>query len=350
MANIYHLIGLITKWEGGFVNDPSDPGGATNKGVTITTWKKTGYDKNKDGVIDVDDLELITHQDMLEVVLRPHFWNPWQADRILNQSIANIVVDWAWHSGMGTVMLVQKILGVKADGIVGEQTLNAINTYQNQNELFMKIKMSRSFYIKCICNKRPELRCYKKGWLNRIADFKYIAMLLLCLLTSTLCSCRSISTEPNKLATTSNQVHDWEEKVAVDEKTETNHSDAISGKLLNSDSLQETTILTFSLPMIEDTSNIFLPGIAKGYAMLQRVRKIMYESMGTQSTMIKSEAHQSTINVDQQHATDSLSVIHTSLPPKKERTAHHKNGLVYFIVGLLIIAYLLGKYHQRKPS
>jgi len=61
MAKLENLSPLILKWEGGYVNNPADLGGATNKGVTLSTWKQQGYDKNGDGVIDVEDLKLINN-------------------------------------------------------------------------------------------------------------------------------------------------------------------------------------------------------------------------------------------------------------------------------------------------
>ena len=42
MAKVNLLLPFILRWEGGFVNDPMDKGGATNKGVTIATWRKVG--------------------------------------------------------------------------------------------------------------------------------------------------------------------------------------------------------------------------------------------------------------------------------------------------------------------
>ncbi|MFV0470220.1 MAG: glycosyl hydrolase 108 family protein, partial [Dysgonomonas sp.] len=60
MAKIELLVPFILKWEGGFVNDPDDSGGATNMGVTIATWKQVGYDKDGDGFIGIKDLKLLT--------------------------------------------------------------------------------------------------------------------------------------------------------------------------------------------------------------------------------------------------------------------------------------------------
>ena len=51
MANVNQLAPFILKWEGGFVNDPADLGGATNMGVTIGTWKSCGYDKDGDRLV-----------------------------------------------------------------------------------------------------------------------------------------------------------------------------------------------------------------------------------------------------------------------------------------------------------
>ena len=188
MAKLENLLPFIEKWEGGYVDDPQDLGGATNMGVTIGTWKTVGYDKDGDGDIDVDDLKQITREDMKECVLRPHYWNRCRADEIKSQAIANIMVDWVWASGVTGIKQVQALLGVKVDGIVGEKTLNAINSAQ-QRELFMRIKEARVAYVELICTKRPTNLRFRKGWLRRIEDIKWLPVLLL-LLLPLVSSCR----------------------------------------------------------------------------------------------------------------------------------------------------------------
>lgn len=192
MANIDKLLPYILKWEGGFVNDPTDKGGATNKGVTIATWKQCGYDKNGDGKIDVTDLKLISNADVRDRVLRPYYWNRWKADDIKSQKVANILVDWVWGSGAHGIKKPQMLLGVAADGIVGPKTIAAVNN-ANPDKLFDSIYKAREAFLKNIVNasvasyekkigrKATEKELLKytqkrflKGWLNRLADIKNI--------------------------------------------------------------------------------------------------------------------------------------------------------------------------------
>lgn len=85
MAKVELLAPWLFHWEGGFVDDPDDLGGATNMGVTINTWRQVGYDKDGDGDIDIEDLRLLTRDDVILHVLKPHYWDRWKADKIENQ-------------------------------------------------------------------------------------------------------------------------------------------------------------------------------------------------------------------------------------------------------------------------
>ncbi len=171
MAKLEPLAKFILSFEGGFVNRKNDRGGATNRGVTIATWKAQGYDKNGDGVIDVKDLKLISTEDAVNI-MRKNYWNRWRADDIQDQSIANALVDWVWSSGRNGIIIPQQLLGVKADGIVGSQTIKALNQ-QNAQAFFARLQKRRLQYIDNIIKADPVQREHKNGWCRRINSIHY---------------------------------------------------------------------------------------------------------------------------------------------------------------------------------
>ncbi len=171
MAKVELLAPKIFKWEGGFVNDPSDSGGATNMGVTLGTWKQIGYDKNDDEIIDILDIRLLTKADAT-IVLKKYYWDRWKADHIINQSIADILVDWVWCSGKWGIILPQRILQLKEDGIVGPMTMKMVNAV-NQQVFFQSIMHERIEFINELVIKQPKNMKFKAGWLNRLNDFKF---------------------------------------------------------------------------------------------------------------------------------------------------------------------------------
>lgn len=170
MANSSKLIPFILQWEGGFVNDPDDLGGATNKGITIGTF--TEYRKQKgQKAPTVTDLKNISESEWHDV-FKSLYWDRWKADEIKNQSVANILVDWVWASGSHGIKRPQRLLGVKADGIVGKQTIAAVNA-MDAATLFKMIKDDRAKFIDEICKARPKNEKYRKGWMNRINAIRY---------------------------------------------------------------------------------------------------------------------------------------------------------------------------------
>lgn len=165
MANVEKIVSFILKWEGGFVNDPDDLGGATNKGVTLATYtqycRKKGYP-----VPTAELLKNLSEREWTEI-LKTMYWDRWKADQIVNQSVANILVDWVWASGVHGIKRPQKILCVAVDGIVGSRTLAAVNA-RDAKELFYAIKADRIKFIDEICKARPANEKFRRGWMNRI--------------------------------------------------------------------------------------------------------------------------------------------------------------------------------------
>ena len=162
MAKAELLKPFILRLEGGFVDDPLDKGGATNKGITIDTFRSF-YGQGA----TVEQLKNITDEQWLHI-FKSGYWDKWKADNIANQSIANTCVDWAWASGTGTsIKQVQKILGVAVDGIVGKDTLTAINI-ADQRALFDKIHARRIEFVENIVRRNPSQSRFIKGWKNRI--------------------------------------------------------------------------------------------------------------------------------------------------------------------------------------
>lgn len=162
---------FVLSWEGGFVNNPADPGGATNKGITLATWQRRGRDLNGDGRIDVADLRLITDDDAKEI-MRRYYWNKWKADQIKSQSIANILVDWVWGSGTYGITIPQKLLGVDADGVVGPKTLAAVNG-QDPETLFKALKARREQHFRNIAASNTSSQQFLTGWLRRLDGIGY---------------------------------------------------------------------------------------------------------------------------------------------------------------------------------
>ena len=100
MAIIFKYFPKVLKYAGGYVNDPLDKGGATKYDVTLETWRNVGYDKDGDGDIDAQDIRLLTPDDAM-MVMKVGYWDRWKADSIINQSVAESLVEWLCVSSSG---------------------------------------------------------------------------------------------------------------------------------------------------------------------------------------------------------------------------------------------------------
>lgn len=164
MAKAEKLMTFIHKWEGNFANNPYDGGGCTMKGITLSTYREY-YGQHK----NCNDLKHITDEEWL-YIFKDGYWDKCKGDEIDSQLVANIIIDWAWMSGVVTaIKKVQRLLNVEIDGIVGRETINAINNC-NEDILFNDIYNERVRFYTNIVEKKPSQKIFLNGWLNRLND------------------------------------------------------------------------------------------------------------------------------------------------------------------------------------
>lgn len=160
MADYRILKPFILKWEGGFVNDPNDSGGATNKGVTLATYRRY---KCEDAT--VADLKAITDEEWT-AIFKQMYWDKFKADEIASQTVANLCVDWFWMSGTKAIKYVQRLIGADEDGIVGKQTLARLNA-KGDGLVLPIYNYRKDFYHRIVAN-RPSQKRFLRGWINRL--------------------------------------------------------------------------------------------------------------------------------------------------------------------------------------
>jgi lysozyme family protein len=175
MANFDAFFPTLLKHEGGFVNDPADPGGATNKGITMETFQKCA--KQYLGVEPtLDNLKALTDAQAGKIY-KPLYWDKVHGDEIEVQELANIVFDFQVNAGGNASKLLQKVLndlGAKppllVDGDIGSTTMAMLKS-MDQNEVYRRYKQGRIDYYKDLVANRPALGKFLNGWLNRVNSF-----------------------------------------------------------------------------------------------------------------------------------------------------------------------------------
>ena len=166
MASIDLFLPKLLALEGGFVNHTADRGGATNMGITLSTWRRVGYDKDGDGDIDEQDIRLINKEDV-KMALKRFYWDRWRADDIRDQKVADTLTDWLWSSGRWGINIPQPLLGQTEDGIVGPETLSAVNS-SDPSKLLIRIYNARLAFIKNLIKHDSSQAKFEKGWTRRI--------------------------------------------------------------------------------------------------------------------------------------------------------------------------------------
>jgi lysozyme family protein len=165
-------LSLVKKLEGGYVNDPNDPGGPTNFGVTQASYDgwlgkhgKASQTVSKITAAEVSDL------------YRECYWQPCGAEALLedNPALSFVLFDGAVHQGVGAaVKQLQRLLPIKVDGVFGPNT-KAAALARTPQQIVQEYVSGRTFFLMNLAKNSPKLATFKGGWLNRMRLVSAIA-------------------------------------------------------------------------------------------------------------------------------------------------------------------------------
>lgn len=145
----------VIRIEGGYVNDPDDPGGETKYGITKRLAVSLGYTKR---MIDMT-------KDEAKELYRLSFWNGSLASNIMSNAAFNIYL-LSIHSGnKQAILILQRAVGVKDDGIAGAETMNAISKVSETLLIEALCYRTLDFYV--LISEKTRYK-YIRGWRNRL--------------------------------------------------------------------------------------------------------------------------------------------------------------------------------------
>jgi lysozyme family protein len=176
--NFDSAIEVVLRHEGGFVNDPDDPGGATKYGVSLYYLKANGDidhdDVNHDGRIDIEDIKLLTPETAKEYYRR-NWWDKYRYSNISNCMIATKVFDIAVNiGGIRANKFAQQAASqcgklCAADGVLGPNSFNAICAV-DPNCFVTNFEALVASRYRLLTIENPKLSKYLKGWLRRVYE------------------------------------------------------------------------------------------------------------------------------------------------------------------------------------
>jgi lysozyme family protein len=183
MSNFDKIIPLVLVHEGGWVNNPNDPGGATNRGISLRFLAGTHDteigDIDKDGDIDANDIKNLSEEDAIKIY-KKYFWDEYDLDRYEeNINLQYAMFDMIVNAGPGTgLRLLQKVINrynnnnIAVDGRIGPGTLAAYNAIQDKSYMDDEYLLERLQFYHDLAEKKPKLKEFLRGWANRVNNVR----------------------------------------------------------------------------------------------------------------------------------------------------------------------------------
>jgi lysozyme family protein len=170
--NLGPCLKIILSHEGGFVDHPDDPGGATNLGITKAT-----YERWMDRPVSLQEIKDLTVPDV-EPIYREFYWNRLKGDS-LPIGVDLMVFDFGVNSGTRrSAKYIQAAVGSPIDGAIGPNTLRAINELvekEGAGYLIKSLSFSRTTFLKQIST----FDTFGRGWMRRVEETTALALAML---------------------------------------------------------------------------------------------------------------------------------------------------------------------------
>jgi lysozyme family protein len=158
-SNFLACFNETESFEGGYVNNPHDPGGATLKGVTQAVYSAWLVHHGRPGapVKNASDADI-------QAIYRAQYWDAVRGDDLYD-GLDLVMVDTGWGSGPVTaIKMLQRIIGTSADGQFGILTLDALAPYRNSADLINRLCAARMSFFQRLTT----WRWFGVGWTNRL--------------------------------------------------------------------------------------------------------------------------------------------------------------------------------------
>lgn len=167
--NFHEALAAVLVHEGGYVDHPKDPGGATNKGITHRTYRawlaKNGLPTSKN-VRHISDGEVAA-------IYKAQYWDAIKGDD-LPSGVDYAVFDFAVNSGPSrAAKFLQRIVGSVPDGVVGLQTLRSVNE-RSPKDIVSMLCQNRLAWLK----KLRHWPTFGKGWSRRVKEVEAMGLRL----------------------------------------------------------------------------------------------------------------------------------------------------------------------------
>jgi lysozyme family protein len=179
MAEYGPAFAKVIELEGGFVDHPDDPGGATNFGISLRFLQtQEDYelgDIDNDGDLDYDDIKNMKLSDA-SALYKKHWWDKYGYGSIPNQAIANKLFDMAVNMGAKQAhKLLQRaincVVGQRLlvdDGILGEKSSQGMGAaIQQPLALLAALRAQQEGFYRALVAGNDKFSVFLKGWLNR---------------------------------------------------------------------------------------------------------------------------------------------------------------------------------------